>query len=267
MTDEEALFAGVLAAPDDDVPRLVLADWLEEHGQEDRAEFIRVQIERAGVPKAVPRFKECIRRERVLFARNKETWLEPFQFWPGGGYVTFERGFISIIKASVDYLLLNAEKLWRRAPIREVYVTDGRHRVRDLCWLPRPPQVRIRVDLVPGLDQLATVTIDALPPNPSRLEPCLRSGTWLVLGYARAGGSDAVAVARFGDFVTRHGGTHGAVNFAVRPYQIAGEFRAWCPIPDAAPGPHWLLLKDGRLASYSSGGLDADALGPAFWAG
>jgi uncharacterized protein (TIGR02996 family) len=265
MTDEEALFAGVLAAPDDDVPRLVYADWLEEHGQEDRAEYIRVQIERAGLPKTVPRYKECVRRERVLFARNKAAWMEPFQFWPGGGSVRFERGFVSIVKATTNYFKYNAEELWRRAPVREVYVTDGRSHVRELCWLPRPPQVRVRVGLVPSRDHLPTVTIDALPPSPSRMEPCLRTGTWLILGYARAGGSDAVAVARFSDYVTRHGGPHGAVNFGVRPYQVASEFRAWCPIPDAAPGPHWLLLKDGKLAAYSSGGLDADSLGPTFW--
>jgi uncharacterized protein (TIGR02996 family) len=34
-----ALLASVLAAPDDDLPRLVLADWLEENGQPERAEF------------------------------------------------------------------------------------------------------------------------------------------------------------------------------------------------------------------------------------
>lgn len=44
MTEEQALLAAVVATPDDDLPRLVLADWLDEHGQEERAEFIRVQI-------------------------------------------------------------------------------------------------------------------------------------------------------------------------------------------------------------------------------
>src|SRR5215218_7287428 len=39
------LLAAVLASPADDAPRLVLADWLDEHGQPDRAEFIRLQCE------------------------------------------------------------------------------------------------------------------------------------------------------------------------------------------------------------------------------
>lgn len=45
MSDEErALLAAVAAAPDDDVPRLVYADWLDEHDRPERAEFIRLQV-------------------------------------------------------------------------------------------------------------------------------------------------------------------------------------------------------------------------------
>lgn len=39
------LLAAVRAAPDDDLPRLVLADWLEEHESSEWAEFIRAQCE------------------------------------------------------------------------------------------------------------------------------------------------------------------------------------------------------------------------------
>ncbi len=49
MNDEQALLQTVLQNPDDDAPRLVLADFLEEHGQEERAEFIRVQCELAEI--------------------------------------------------------------------------------------------------------------------------------------------------------------------------------------------------------------------------
>ena len=47
MSDETALLAAIRAAPDDDAPRLIYADWLDEHGQPERAEFIRVQCELA----------------------------------------------------------------------------------------------------------------------------------------------------------------------------------------------------------------------------
>ena len=47
MSDADGLLQDILANPDDDAPRLVYADWLEEHGEADRAEFIRAQIEAA----------------------------------------------------------------------------------------------------------------------------------------------------------------------------------------------------------------------------
>lgn len=48
-TDAAAFLAAIRAHPADDVARLVFADWLEEHGQEARAEFIRVQVELASL--------------------------------------------------------------------------------------------------------------------------------------------------------------------------------------------------------------------------
>src|SRR5262249_26125220 len=52
-TDEEPFvneadwLAAIRAAPDDDAPRLIFADWLEENGQAERGELIRVQVELA----------------------------------------------------------------------------------------------------------------------------------------------------------------------------------------------------------------------------
>ena len=53
MDDRRALMAAIIANPDEDTPRLALADWLQEHGDkydQARAAFIRLQIEadRAG---------------------------------------------------------------------------------------------------------------------------------------------------------------------------------------------------------------------------
>ncbi len=43
MADENALLAAIWGNPHDDLSRLVYADWLTEHEQSERAEFIRVQ--------------------------------------------------------------------------------------------------------------------------------------------------------------------------------------------------------------------------------
>ena len=59
MTDAD-LLAAVLAAPDDDTPRLAAADWLDEYAGDlpdpglarDRSELIRAQCEAATPPSA-----------------------------------------------------------------------------------------------------------------------------------------------------------------------------------------------------------------------
>lgn len=48
--EQQGLLATVIEEPDNDSPRLVYADWLEEHGQEQYAEFIRVQCQLAKTP-------------------------------------------------------------------------------------------------------------------------------------------------------------------------------------------------------------------------
>ena len=42
--DGLGLLDAILADPADDAPRLVYADWLDENGQAERAEFIRLQV-------------------------------------------------------------------------------------------------------------------------------------------------------------------------------------------------------------------------------
>ena len=47
MSQHAGFLRAILDDPDDDGVRLVYADWLDEHGQPERAEFIRVQCELA----------------------------------------------------------------------------------------------------------------------------------------------------------------------------------------------------------------------------
>lgn len=49
-TTDAAFLAAILANPLDDAPRLVYADWLDETGRVERAEYIRVQCELARFP-------------------------------------------------------------------------------------------------------------------------------------------------------------------------------------------------------------------------
>jgi uncharacterized protein (TIGR02996 family) len=79
--DEQALLRSVIENPDDDVPRLVIADWYEENGQQERAEFIRLQIqlERTDLEESV-RVKLHSRENQLLRQRIRE-WTEPLVQW------------------------------------------------------------------------------------------------------------------------------------------------------------------------------------------
>lgn len=50
MSDLDALLRAVIASPDDDTPRLVFADCLDDHDEHTRAAFIRTHIELARTP-------------------------------------------------------------------------------------------------------------------------------------------------------------------------------------------------------------------------
>jgi uncharacterized protein (TIGR02996 family) len=108
-TDEQrALWSAIRANPDDDTPRLVYADWLQEHGDEARAEFIRVQIEQNGLfsPSTLcpdPNDRTLTKREAKLLRLYREGWLRTIfeQFETAAQYdwsysrsrVKFARGF------------------------------------------------------------------------------------------------------------------------------------------------------------------------------
>jgi uncharacterized protein (TIGR02996 family) len=67
MTDREAFLAGIAENPDDDLRRLVYADWLDDHGHHVDAEFIRLSIEFESATKADGSRKyKLLRRIREL---------------------------------------------------------------------------------------------------------------------------------------------------------------------------------------------------------
>ncbi len=108
--DERALWAAIRADPADDLPRLVYADWLEEHGRGERAEFIRVQFALVALPR--DRWKSragrrLAAREAGLIAAHGVGWLAPARSVLAGsdrsdpadfvlGQLAFRRGFASL---------------------------------------------------------------------------------------------------------------------------------------------------------------------------
>ena len=50
ISEHRAFLNAISDRPEDDLPRLLYADYLDESGAPERAEFIRVQIELANLP-------------------------------------------------------------------------------------------------------------------------------------------------------------------------------------------------------------------------
>jgi uncharacterized protein (TIGR02996 family) len=86
MNPTDALYRAVCAAPHDDLPRLVYADWLEENGRAARAEFIRVQCRLANASPADADYVDLLEREAELKAilwRELEADRQPLPVYIG----------------------------------------------------------------------------------------------------------------------------------------------------------------------------------------
>jgi uncharacterized protein (TIGR02996 family) len=104
----DALLGDIKDNPDDDTPRLVLADWLME--QDDpalaaRGEFVRVQCLLARAARRAPELGGLVRRQWELEQAHAATWLGPLA---SAGTCCFRRGLVSI---SVPAASLGGEAL------------------------------------------------------------------------------------------------------------------------------------------------------------
>ena len=122
--DQRALWHAIRTNPDDDTPRLVYADWLDEHNEPARAEFIRVQCEierlrpdQRARRKVLPGLEH---RAWVLESAHRTRWLEPLfraLVRQGSGAkletwgASFHRGFVCGLALEIDgvHRLMTAE--------------------------------------------------------------------------------------------------------------------------------------------------------------
>ena len=77
---DEAFTQAILETQDDDTPRLVYADWLEEQGETTRVEFIRGQIALARMPQDDPEFTALSSRMNDLLRTHREEWVALLTF-------------------------------------------------------------------------------------------------------------------------------------------------------------------------------------------
>lgn len=116
MNDRDAFLAAIHDAPDDDAPRLVFADWLEENGQPERAEFLRIQVEmrreRERHDRITPRLDELFLRQKDIFARP---WGDVARQCGANAISHYSRGF-------PNYLQIGATQLVKLGPDIAIWI-------------------------------------------------------------------------------------------------------------------------------------------------
>src|SRR4051812_33743754 len=115
--DAAAFVRAVCDAPDDDLPRLIFADWLDERG-DPRGEFIRLQVGRPRLPADDPRRRDWKAREDELLRAHEEEWLGPLADVVSS--YTFRRGFIDSVMVMTEAFLDHAQAIFRLQPVRRL---------------------------------------------------------------------------------------------------------------------------------------------------
>ncbi len=128
-SDQESLLATIAARPDDDLPRLVYADWLDERGANAdvaRAAFIREQIREWRNPEPWE-LSQAPRPSAAIAEQYRDTWLAalPEKQRP---WVQFERGFVETlrpVKVRTGFLPLLEKPAGELATVRRLVIPGG----------------------------------------------------------------------------------------------------------------------------------------------
>jgi uncharacterized protein (TIGR02996 family) len=125
--------SAILDNPTSDDPRLVYADWLDEHC-DPRGEFIRVQCRLAQAAGKDQCLFELEIREGELLHEFAPAWAGPIadlvDLW------AFHRGFVEEIGTAADRFLAHADALFREAPIQEIHFADSGPHLESLADSP-----------------------------------------------------------------------------------------------------------------------------------
>jgi uncharacterized protein (TIGR02996 family) len=92
MGELEAFLRRIKETPEDDLPRPVFADCLEENGQVERGEFLRLQCRWARLRDGEPGWYPLWQRIRQLIESHGNEWLDSLA--PLGKGVDFHLGLI-----------------------------------------------------------------------------------------------------------------------------------------------------------------------------
>lgn len=151
MTDRDAFLTAICARPFDDLPRLVFADWLDEHGEPEFAAFIRLGCHLSAARGAEARLTDEQAAEYVAGARAYLPLAlaqladlvevpaavrdDPADYRPAEGglaiespalgvSVRFNRGFPQVVRCDAQTALHRLNRAFRSVPVVQLDISD-----------------------------------------------------------------------------------------------------------------------------------------------
>jgi uncharacterized protein (TIGR02996 family) len=148
-TDIDAMYAAVVAAPDDEAARRVLADRLLEVG-DPQGEFIQLACDAEALSEWDPRRAEIIARAEELrsqhhlaFSRRLRA-VKPFNDCSFAGHFAFHRGFPDAIHAHDSRVIDFLPEAAKVSPLRSLHLDNATpDAVRKLSRLPELARLRV----------------------------------------------------------------------------------------------------------------------------
>lgn len=118
--EADAFLGAIFDNPDDDTPRLVYADWLQEHDQEDYAHFIRLSIQ-MGSAQSPAEWKQLNSKRRPFWKRMLAVRHDAYHHIPVPQH-GYERGICNAVTVHGDAFLRTVESWWPAITPRELTV-------------------------------------------------------------------------------------------------------------------------------------------------
>ncbi len=121
MLDHDSFLAAIWKAPEENLPRLIYADYLDERN-DPLGQFIRIQCALEDCTISSSRRWELRQFEAEYLSRYGTIWAKPLE-----GLVTgyaFRRGFIEMVRMEARTFLARAPLLFQLAPVRHIQFLD-----------------------------------------------------------------------------------------------------------------------------------------------
>jgi uncharacterized protein (TIGR02996 family) len=130
MNDHDALLHAIAEHPEEDTPRLMYADWLEENGQPERADFVRNQVGLGQIGIDDPARRPLVQKNVRYLMNFVPQWKVELPQIPGVEWGDFNRGLIEEVQATTEQPIIDHAT--------EIFAVPGIHVLR-LRWLGTPP--------------------------------------------------------------------------------------------------------------------------------